>query len=71
MKTAVTREARSALDTFTQCGLGVVRRLFGTREVDALIAETERLWREQDAAGHRHPRYGLRPGPHGAHPVWP
>jgi hypothetical protein len=66
MKTVVTRQAQSALDTFTQCGLGVVRRLFGAREVDAMVAETERLWRQQDAAAHRHPRYGVRPGPQGA-----
>jgi len=65
MQLARNPDARNALDTFTQCGLGVIRNLFGTRELDALLAECDRLWKIQDPAGLCNLRYGMRPGPGG------
>ena len=39
MDVATDLYTRTALDTFTQCGLGVLRSLIGEREVGGLLAE--------------------------------
>jgi hypothetical protein len=65
MDVATDLYTRTALDTFTQCGLGVLRSLIGEREVGGLLAECDRLWKVQDPAGLCNLRYGMRPGPGG------
>ena len=66
MEAATIQAGHGALDTFTQCGLGVIRGLLSPAEVDALVAETERLRSAPNARDPGHPRYRRRPGTDGA-----
>ena len=65
MNAVIPAPTRAAIDTFTQCGLGVMRGLLDGREIDALLDETRRLWDVRDPDGLGNLRYGLRPGPGG------
>jgi hypothetical protein len=56
----LSKDIEQAIADYVDCGYGLIRSMLSSDEIDRLVRESERLWRQYEVAGASNVRFGIR-----------